>query len=80
MAGIEREITPDPRISLFDRHLPDTNQVKRLLKKEGKAHVFHDRITMEMVIQSIIERGERTGIEDENDENMSVMDCTFLSR
>jgi hypothetical protein len=68
MTGIEREITPDPRISLFDRHLPDTNQVRRLLKKEGKAHVFKDRITMEMVIKSIKERGERTGIEDENDD------------
>jgi len=68
MNGINRELTPDPRTSLFDRYLPDTSQVKRLLRKEGKAHVFHDRITMEMVIQSIIERGEKTGFEDENDD------------
>jgi len=69
MSGINRELTPDPRTSLFDRHLPDTSQVKRLLRKEGKAHVFHDRITMEMVIQSIIERGEKTGVEDEDEDD-----------
>jgi hypothetical protein len=68
MSGINRELTPDPRSSLFDRHLPDTSQVKRLLRKEGKAHVFYDRITMELVIQSIIKRGERTGIDDETDD------------
>ena len=68
MIGINRELTPDPRTSLFERHLPDTSQVKRLLRKEGKAYVFHNRITMEMVIQSIIERGEKTGVEDEDDD------------
>ena len=47
MSGIDRELTPDPRTSLFDKHLPDTSQVQRLLRKEGKAHVFNDRATIE---------------------------------
>jgi len=68
MSGIYRELTPDPRISLFDRHLPGTEQVKRLLKKEGKAHLFNDRATMDSVIQSIIAIGERTGTEDDRDD------------
>ena len=36
MSGINRKITPDPRLSLIDRHLPNTPQVKRLLRKEGR--------------------------------------------
>ena len=43
MSGIKREISPDPRPSLIDRHLPNTPQVQRLLRREGKAHVFNDR-------------------------------------
>lgn len=42
MSGINRELTPDPRTSLFDKHLPETPQVQRLLRKEEKAHVFND--------------------------------------
>ena len=42
MSGINRELTPHPRSSLFDKHLPGTPQVARLLRKEGKAHVFKD--------------------------------------
>ncbi len=68
MSGINRELTPHPRTSLFDKHLPGTPQVARLLKKEGKAHVFKDRATMEFVVRAIIERGELTGVEDENDD------------
>ncbi len=56
MSGINRERTPDPRTSLFDKHLPETPQVQRLLRKEGKAHVFNDRATMDLVIQAIIQR------------------------
>ncbi|WP_013323264.1 DUF6972 family protein [Gloeothece verrucosa] len=67
MSGINRQITPDPRINLFLKHLPNTPQVIRLLRKEGKAYVFNDRETMERVTQAIIEKGERTGIEDETD-------------
>ena len=68
MSGIDREITPDPRSSLIDRHLPNTLQVQRLLRREGRAHVFNDRETLERVTQAIIERGEQTGIDDEEDD------------
>lgn len=68
MSGINRDITPDPRPSLIDRHLPNTPQVKRLLRREGRAHVFNDRETLERVTQAIIARGERTGVEDEEDD------------
>lgn len=68
MSGIDREITPDPRTSLIDRHLSNTLQVQRLLRREGRAHVFNDRETLERVIQAIIENGERTGFDDEDDD------------
>jgi hypothetical protein len=68
MSGIDRDITPDPRISLIARHLPNTPQVQRLLRKESRAHVFKDLETLERVTQAIIEGGERTGIEDEEDD------------
>jgi len=44
MSGINRNIIPDPRPSLIDRHLPNTPQVQRLLRREGKAHVFNKPI------------------------------------
>lgn len=50
MGGIDREIILDPRSSLITRHLPNTPQVQRLLRREGKAHVFNDRQTIEQVI------------------------------
>ncbi|MHC5938258.1 DUF6972 family protein [Nostoc sp.] len=68
MSGIDRNITPDPRSSLVDRHLPNTPQVQRLLQREGRAHVFSDRETLERVTQAIIKSGERTGIDDEEDD------------
>ena len=68
MTGINRELTPHPKTSLFDKHLPGTPQVARLLRKEGKAHVFKDSATMEFVVGAIIERGELTRVEDENDD------------
>jgi hypothetical protein len=68
MSGIDREITPDPRPSLVDRHLPNTPQVQRLLHREGKAYMFNDRKTLERVTQAIVESGERTGIDDEEDD------------
>ncbi len=63
MRGIDRDITPDPRASLIDRHLPNTEQVQRLLHREGRAHVFSDLETLERVTQAIITDGERTGID-----------------
>ena len=68
MAGIERNITLDPRSSLINKHLPNTPQVQRLLNREGKAHIFCDRETLEKVIQAIILDGERTGLNDEDDD------------
>jgi hypothetical protein len=68
MSGIDRDITPDPRPSLVDRHLPNTPQVQRLLCREGRAHVFNDLETLKRVTEAIIARGERTGIEDEDDD------------
>ena len=68
MSGIDRDIIPDPRSSLIDRHLPNTPQVQRLLRREGKAHVFNDLETLERATQAIIVHGERTGIKDEDDD------------
>ncbi|MDF5727094.1 MAG: hypothetical protein PUP92_03435 [Rhizonema sp. PD38] len=68
MSGIDRDITPDPRASLIDRHLPNTEQVQRLLQREGRVHVFNDHETLERVTQAIITGGERTGIDDDEDD------------
>lgn len=68
MSGIKRNIIPDFRPSLIDRHLPGTTQVQRLLRREGRAHVFNDRETLERATKAIIESGERTGAEDEDDD------------
>jgi hypothetical protein len=68
MSGIDRDITPDSRQSLVDRHLPNTSQVRRLLRKEGRAHVFNDRDTLERGTQAIIKSGERTGIDEKEDD------------
>ena len=67
MSGIDRELIPDPRQSLIDRHLPGTPQVQRLLRKEGKAHVFNDKATIDAVTQATIERGERTQTDADDD-------------
>jgi hypothetical protein len=68
MSGIKRKIVPDSRPSLINRHLPNTPQVQRLLQREGRAHVFNDLETLERVTQGIIEDGEQTGIDDEEDD------------
>ncbi len=68
MSGIDRKIIPDSRPSLIDRHLPNTRQVQRLLRKEGRAHIFNDLETLKRVTQAIISNGEQTGIDDEEDD------------
>lgn len=68
MSGIQRAIVPDPRPSLVKRHLPNTPQVERLLRREGRAHVFNSRETLERVTQAIIAGGEQTGLDDEEDD------------
>jgi hypothetical protein len=59
MSAIEREIFLDPRH--LPKHLPDTPQVQRLLRRGKAAHVFNDEETMLLVAQAIIERGESLG-------------------
>lgn len=68
MSGIDRVIIPDPRPTLIDRHLPNTPQVQRLLRREGRAHIFNDLETLKRVTQAVITGGEQTGIEDEDDD------------
>ncbi len=65
MSGINRQLILDSRSRLINKHLPDTPQVERLLRKEGKAYVFNDRQTMKRVIRAIIEREKITTINDE---------------
>lgn len=60
MSGIQREIIFDPRH--IAKHLPNTPQVQRLLRKGRSAHVFNDAATMERIAQAIIGTGEFTGI------------------
>ena len=59
MSGIEREIILDTRY--IAKHLPDTPQVQRLLRRGRAAHIFKNAATMERVAQAIIARGEFTG-------------------
>lgn len=59
MSGIEREIVLDSRH--IAKHLPDTPQVQRLLRRGRSAHVFNNEATMERVAQAILERGEFIG-------------------
>ena len=68
MSGIDRKIALDSRQSLIDRHLPNTPQVQRLLRKEGKAHVFNNLETLQQVTKAVIKNGERTGINDGEDD------------
>ena len=68
MSGIDRTIIPALRSSLINRHLPNATQVQRLLRREGRAHVFNDLETLGQVTQAIISRGERTGIMDQSDD------------
>lgn len=60
MSGIDREMILDRRH--IAKHLPDTPQVQRLLRRDRPAHMFNDEATVERVAQTIIERGEFTGI------------------
>jgi len=68
MSGIPQDITPEPRPTLINRHLTDTPQVQRLLRREGRAHLFKNLETLERVTSAIIERGELTGVADAEDD------------
>lgn len=59
MSGIDREIILDRRH--IAKHLPDSPQSNRLLRRGRSAHVFHDEATLLRVAQAIIEAGIYTG-------------------
>lgn len=58
MSGINRPIVLDSK--QVAKHLPDTPQMQRLLRKGRAAHVFNDEATMNKVAQAIIENGKFT--------------------
>lgn len=60
MGGIKRKIFIDSRH--LAKHLPNTAQTKRLLKRGRAAHVFNDKATLIRVSQAIIEQGNHTGL------------------
>ncbi|MEM8545287.1 MAG: hypothetical protein AAGF66_15010 [Cyanobacteria bacterium P01_H01_bin.119] len=59
MVGVHREIVLDSRHTA--KHLPDTPQVQRLLRRGRSAYVLSDRATMERVAQILIAEGQFTG-------------------
>ncbi len=59
MAGISRPIQLDARH--LAKHLPNTPQMQRLLRKGLAAHVFKDSETLFQVAEAIIEKGEYIG-------------------
>ncbi len=59
MSGINRSISLDQRH--VAKHLPNTPQAQRLLRRGRSAHVFNDVATMERVAETIIESGKYIG-------------------
>lgn len=59
MSGIHRAITLDRRH--IAKHLPNTPQSDRLIRRGISAHVFNDEDTLFKVAQIIIVRGIHTG-------------------
>jgi hypothetical protein len=59
MCGLDREIILDRRH--LDKHLPNTLQSNRLLRRGRSAHVFNDEDTLFRVAQAIILGGTHTG-------------------
>ena len=45
----------------IQKHLPDTPQMLKQLKEDGKAHVFNDRQTLLTVTQALFESGQFIG-------------------
>ena len=45
----------------LDKHLPGTNASTRLIEKEGSAHIFNDRATLERVENQLFQEGKFTG-------------------
>ncbi|WP_072619277.1 DUF6972 family protein [Spirulina major] len=59
MSGIDRKIILDRRH--IAKHLPNTAQSNRLLRRGRSAHVFNDEKTLLRVAQAIIVGGIHTG-------------------
>jgi hypothetical protein len=59
MSGIDREITLDRRH--LAKHLPNTPQSNRLLRRGRSAHVFNDEDTLFRVAQAINHTGFARG-------------------
>ena len=61
----EKDRRPPRGINLAERHvqrhLPDTPQMLKQLKEDGKAHVFNDRQTLLKVTQALFESGQFIG-------------------
>ena len=45
----------------IQKHLPDTPQMLKQLKEDGKAHIFNDRATLFEVTEALFENGEFIG-------------------
>ena len=45
----------------INKHLPGTTQSAKLIRKEGAAHVFKDKNTLEYVEKTILEEGKYIG-------------------
>jgi len=79
MSGIDRDITPDPRPSLVDRHLPNTPQVQRY-SEEKVEHMYSTIVKPWNESRKRLSQGEN-----EREQRMKRMitngtDSTFLSR
>jgi hypothetical protein len=59
MTGIERPIQLDTRH--LAKHLPNTPQMQRLLRKGLAVHIFKESETLFQVAEAIIEKGEYIG-------------------
>lgn len=59
MSGIDLEITLDRRH--LSKHLPNTPESSRLLRRGRAAHVFNDENTLFRIAQAIIVGGIHTG-------------------
>jgi hypothetical protein len=59
MSGIDREITLDHRY--LSKHLPNTLESNRLLRRGRAAHIFNNEDTLFRVAEAIIVGGIHTG-------------------
>ena len=59
MSGIDRDLILETRH--VAKHIPGTAQMRRLLNREGRVHVFKDEATMLRVSARIMESGGFTG-------------------